>query len=63
ALAVRTDAPIMVSDDVLEKAGVIPEGETEEMGEFAEASIFKELVNNMDLPDLGDPDARPGSLS
>ncbi|MHB8509712.1 MAG: bifunctional nuclease family protein, partial [Candidatus Dormibacteria bacterium] len=52
ALAVRTDAPIMVSDDVLEKAGVIPEGETEEMGEFAEASIFKDLVNNMDRPDL-----------
>jgi bifunctional DNase/RNase len=63
ALAVRSDAPIMVSDDVLDKAGVIPEGETEQMGEFAEASIFKELVNNMDLPDLGDPEDRPGSLS
>jgi len=53
ALAVRTEAPILVSDDVLEKAGVTPEADSEDSDEGDGASIFKELVNSMDLPDLG----------
>jgi bifunctional DNase/RNase len=63
ALAVRAEAPILVSNEVLEKAGVTPEAETddEEKGEESGgASIFKELVNSMELPDLGDPGDRPG---
>ena len=54
ALAVRSDIPILVSDEVLEKAGVTPEAELDESGEeTGGATIFKELVNSMDLPDLG----------
>jgi bifunctional DNase/RNase len=59
ALAVRAEAPILVSDEVLERAGVIPESEVDELDDQG-ASIFKELVNSMDLPDLGDPADSPG---
>ena len=60
ALAVRTEAPILVANDVLEKAGVTPESEGED-GEAIDggASIFKELVNSMELPDLGGTEERP----
>jgi bifunctional DNase/RNase len=60
ALAVRVEVPILVSDEVLDKAGVVPEAESESSEEgSAEASIFKELVNSMELPDLGNPEERP----
>ena len=56
ALAVRAEVPILVADDVLDKAGVTPEGESESSEEpSAESTIFKELVNSMDLPDLEGP--------
>jgi bifunctional DNase/RNase len=60
ALAVRADVPILVADEVLEKAGVTPESEGETSDEpGGDASIFKELVNSMELPDLGNPEDRP----
>jgi bifunctional DNase/RNase len=60
ALAVRVEVPILVADEVLDKAGVVPESDSEEQSEgSAEASIFKELVNSMELPDLGNPEDRP----
>jgi bifunctional DNase/RNase len=60
ALAVRAEVPILVSDEVLERAGVTPDGDQEEtVAESAEATIFKELVNSMELPDLGNPEDRP----
>ena len=49
ALAVRLTCPILVAQEVLDKAGVLPEKEEEKL------TIFKDLVNNMDLPDLGEP--------
>ena len=52
ALAVRMTCPILVSSDVLEKAGVFPEKEEEDDDKL---SIFKELINSMDLPDLEGP--------
>jgi bifunctional DNase/RNase len=52
ALAVRMTCPILVSQDVLDKAGVFPEKEEEEEERL---SIFKELINSMDLPDLEGP--------
>jgi uncharacterized protein len=52
ALAVRMTCPILVSQDVLDKAGVFPEKEEEEDEKL---SIFKELINSMDLPDLEGP--------
>jgi bifunctional DNase/RNase len=60
ALAVRAEVPILVSEEVLEKAGVTPENENDEGSEATpEATIFKELVNSMELPDLGNPEDRP----
>ncbi|GAC1330863.1 MAG: bifunctional nuclease family protein [Candidatus Dormibacteria bacterium] len=64
ALAVRAEVPILVSDDVLERAAVSPDSSdddsTEELGE---PTIFKELVNSMELPDLGNPEDRPDIFS
>ncbi|MDQ6747397.1 MAG: bifunctional nuclease family protein [Candidatus Dormibacteraeota bacterium] len=60
ALAVRAEVPILVSDEVLERAAVTPDGDLEETSaDSAEATIFKELVNSMELPDLGNPEERP----
>jgi len=58
---VRAEVPILVSDDVLGKAGVTPEADSEENSEFpnAEPTIFKELVNSMELPNLDSPADHP----
>ena len=66
AVAVRVGARIFVASEVLDKAGVLPEQERdgegdEEGGEADEEklSIFREMVNSMDLPDLGEQGGRP----
>lgn len=48
ALAVRVGASIFATDDVLDRAGVVPESADEE-----KLSVFREFVNslNPDLPD------------
>lgn len=70
AVAVRVGASIYVADEVLDKAGVLPEAErdTEAEGgseEDAETesklSIFREMVNSMDLPDLDIEGQQPES--
>jgi bifunctional DNase/RNase len=68
AVAVRVGAPIFVADEVLDKAGVLPENEREgeEAGETSEEddeklAIFREMINQMDLPDLGDQPRAPES--
>lgn len=70
AVAVRVGAPIFVAGEVLDKAGVLPENEKEgEEGALGEASeeddeklaIFREMINQMDLPDLGDAPRAPES--
>jgi len=70
AVAVRVGAPIFVADEVLDKAGVLPEKEGEgegsaepEMSEEDEEklAIFREMINSMDLPDLGDQPRAPES--
>jgi hypothetical protein len=70
AVAVRVGAPIFVADEVLDKAGVLPENEREgEEGGGVETSeedeeklaIFREMINQMDLPDLGDQPRAPES--
>ena len=70
AVAVRVGAPIFVAGEVLDKAGVLPENEKEgEEGGTAETSeeddeklaIFREMINQMDLPDLGDQPRAPES--
>ena len=56
ALAVRMECPIFVADEVLEKAGVLPEKDDEEGGTPDEdrLAVFRDLVNSLDLPDLPD---------
>ncbi|GAC1343407.1 MAG: bifunctional nuclease family protein [Candidatus Dormibacteria bacterium] len=60
AVAVRVGASIYVSDDVLNKAGVHPEGdkEGEPVDDSPEAlermDKIRDWVNAMELPDLGD---------
>jgi len=51
ALAVRLTCPILVAQEVLDKAAAPPEKEEDE----EKLTVFKDLVNNMDLPDLGEP--------
>lgn len=62
ALAVRMECPIFVADEVLEKAGVLPEKEDEEGGSPDEdrLAVFRDLVNSLDLPDLPDEPAGEG---
>ena len=59
ALAVRTHVPIMVSNEVMEAAGIIPEDDLEEeingAGESAEGEgedrleIFEDFLDNLDI--------------
>jgi bifunctional DNase/RNase len=52
AIATRLDVPIMVDREVLDQAGVVPEGRTED----PKLQVFQEIVNEMNLPDLEDRD-------
>jgi bifunctional DNase/RNase len=68
AVAVRVGAPIFVADEVLDKAGVLPEKEGDGEGEpevseedEEKLAIFREMINQMDLPDLGDQPRAPES--
>ena len=58
ALAVRFDCPIYVSAEVLDRAGVIPEKDEEEPSpeklDEDRLAVFRDLVNNLNLPDLPD---------
>ena len=62
ALAVRFECPIFVAAEVLDRAGVIPEKDEEEVPEKkvdeARLAVFRDLFNSLDLPDLPD---EPGS--
>ena len=66
ALAVRFECPIFVSLEVLDQAGVIPEHDDDESGPGGQRTeldedrlaVFRDLVNNLDLPELPD---EPGS--
>ncbi|MGA9774422.1 MAG: bifunctional nuclease family protein [Candidatus Dormiibacterota bacterium] len=52
ALALRVGSPIFVASEVMDKAAVIPQGDDEE----AKLEVFQQMVNEMNLPDLGDRD-------
>jgi uncharacterized protein len=62
ALAVRFECPIFVAAEVLDRAGVIPEKDEQEVPEKkvdeARLAVFRDLFNSLDLPDLPD---EPGS--
>ncbi len=67
AVAVRVGASIFVADDVLDRAGVLPEADGEGLpGEEDEESTerlakIRDWVNELNLPDLGGDSARPES--
>lgn len=55
AVAVRTEAPIFVAEDVMVAAGIAPQpdiSQQAEPGEEAELSAFRDFVNTLDLDDL-----------
>jgi bifunctional DNase/RNase len=60
AVAVRVGASIFVAAEVLDKAGVLPEADKdgddkeEDQATDEKLTIFREMVNSMDLPDLGE---------
>jgi bifunctional DNase/RNase len=58
ALAVRTQAPIFVSESVMERAGVVPEEEIdiEELTPEEEEQLapYKDFIEGLDLEDLGE---------
>src|SRR3989442_12888654 len=75
ALAVRMECPIFVATDVMEAAGIIPEGDesaddnykAETRIDDERLAVFRDFVNSLDLPELPDepkakdePGGRPG---
>jgi bifunctional DNase/RNase len=65
AVAVRVGAQIFVDGDVLEKAGVLPEGEAGGAEDTDERRTkVADWINSMDLPDLGPEGTEgPGTTS
>lgn len=53
ALALRVDSPIFVAKDVLEQAAVVPKASPED----EKLQVFQQMINDMNLPDLGDREA------
>lgn len=58
ALAVRFECPIFVANEVLDRAGVIPEKDEDEQAaeklDEDRLAVFRDLVNSLNLPDLPD---------
>ena len=52
ALAVRLEVPIYVAEDVMDKAGIVPEREDLREAE-KELSLFQDFVDTLNLEDLG----------
>jgi bifunctional DNase/RNase len=54
ALAVRVNVPIYVSQEVMDRAGIVPSEEQDELtGEDEEKlSVFRDFVDSLDLDDL-----------
>jgi hypothetical protein len=53
ALAVRADAPIFVADEVMRRAGILPEDDIIETGvEDEDLSAFRDFVDSLNLDDL-----------
>ena len=66
ALAVRFECPIFVAAEVLDRAGVIPEKDeevSEEKVDEGRLTIFRDLFNSPDPPDLPDESGSRGGGS
>jgi bifunctional DNase/RNase len=69
ALAARMRAPIMVAEDVMDQAGIIPEEDMSDMDaaeveqdavtdiEQEDLDVFEDFLQNIDLDDLGSAEA------
>ncbi len=61
ALAVRTNVPLFVADEVMDMASIVPEADLEEIDETEpvseeeqeQLSVFRDFINELDLDDLG----------
>jgi bifunctional DNase/RNase len=52
ALAVRSDATIYVEEDVMARAGIVPEEDITESADEDELSAFRDFIDTLDLDDL-----------
>jgi bifunctional DNase/RNase len=52
ALSVRVNVPIFVAEEVMERAGIIPEADVTEETSEEELSAFRDFINSLDLDDL-----------
>jgi hypothetical protein len=59
ALALRAKAPIYAEDDVLEKAGIVPESAGGAEGDGL--AVFREFINTLDLSGLDMSSGGPGN--
>lgn len=59
ALALRSKAPIYAEEEVLEKAGIMPETSTS--GEGDQLAVFRDFINTLDLSGLDVNNEGPGN--
>ena len=52
ALAVRANAPIFVTEDIMAQAGITPEADVSEETQAQELSVFSDFINTLNLDDL-----------
>lgn len=52
ALAVRANAPIFVTEDIMAQAGITPETDVSEETQAQELSVFSDFINTLNLDDL-----------
>ena len=52
ALAVRSGATIYVEEDVMARAGIVPEDDVTEGADEDELSVFRDFIDTLDLDDL-----------
>jgi len=54
ALAVRVDVPIYVSQEVMDRAGIVPSEEQDELTceDEEKLAVFRDFVDSLDLDDL-----------
>jgi bifunctional DNase/RNase len=52
ALAVRSGATIYVEEDVMARAGIVPEDDVTESADEDELSVFRDFIDTLDLDDL-----------
>ena len=52
ALAVRANAPIFVTEDIMAQAGITPEADVSGEAQVQELSVFSDFIDTLNLDDL-----------